>query len=61
MNKQNNRGHGKDKTQNSPSRPFTAVEWGELLLYTVFFFFLFFFERHRQFTVFCVSIQTLIT
>lgn len=52
MNKQNNRGHGKDKTQNSPSRPFTAVEWGELLLYTVFLFFLFFFWKAQ--TVYCI-------
>lgn len=59
MNKQNNRGHGKDKTQNSPSRPITAVElkeWEEIIIiYAIYLFF------QSQFTVLIVSIQTLIT
>lgn len=53
MNKQNNRGHGKDKTQNSPSRPFTAVEWGELLLYTVFLFF--FWKAQTVYCILCIN------
>lgn len=58
MNKQNNRGHGKDKTQNSPSRPITAVElkeWGGIIIYSISFFFLPFFLRQTVYCILCIN------
>lgn len=55
MNKQNNRGHGKDKTQNSPSRPITAVElkeWEEIIIiYAIYLFF----QSQTVYCTYCIN------